>query len=60
MATQEQKDEAVRELLGHLVFSHTFHSFEVKERCEELLSRLVPEKEEDPVPEPVKPSERSE
>lgn len=52
MATQEQKDEAIRELLGHLVFSHTFRSFEAKERCEELLARLTPEKEDNPVNEP--------
>lgn len=33
-------EKAVKELLGHLVFSHTFHSFEAKDRAEELLAEL--------------------
>ena len=40
-------EKALKELLGHLVFSHSWHNFEVKDRAEELLSEVTDVNDED-------------
>lgn len=44
-------EAALKELLGHLVFSHTFKTFDAKEAAEKALHELV----HDEAPEPVAP-----
>lgn len=42
-------EDAVKELFGHLVFSHPWRNFEVKERAEKLLKELVSGSDDKPV-----------
>lgn len=45
-------ESALKEVLGHLVFSHEFRSFDAKEACVKAFEKLVEEKkEEDKAPE---------
>lgn len=45
--TRTPFEKHVTELLGHIVYSHSFRSFEAKERCVELLHKLREEPEDE-------------
>lgn len=51
-------EEAVAELLGELVFTHTFRSADAKEHAVELLHRVKEPVPDVPEPSSVKPDEK--